>query len=183
MSKVKIALISSTLNKPFPFADDMRKKLNIKKVVVLNADKINQKWTQIEKGDTFVWDMMRTGKDALKINSPDVPKLYAFSDDANSTMCGLIYADCIEAYTVVDRNDIKVCEDLASKCSTLRAMVSFFDNVVRYKNFVDEIQPTATVIKKLKAMHKVDERNAKYFQSLEDKELKKLRKMLTKGWD
>ena len=183
MSKVKIALISSSPKKPLPLAEDMRQKLNIKKVVVLNPNKKNPAWTQIEKDDTFVWDMKRTADEALKTNSQYMATLYAFSDDANSSMLGLMYGHCIEAYTTIDRDDIKECEDLARRCQMLQVMVRHLDNVVLYENFVDEINPTTTVIKKLEAMHKADEKNAKYFQLLKEKELEKLRKILTKGWD
>lgn len=183
MTKVKIAIVSSSPKKPLPNAEDIRQKLNVKKVVLLNHSKRNPKWTLIEKEDTFVWDMKRTADDALRTNSQYMADLFAFSEDANSSMLGLLYGDCIEGYTTIDRNDIKECELLARRCQMFEVMIRHMNNSVLYENFVDEIQPSQAVMNKLKAMHNNDTKNAQYFEKLKNKELDKLRKLLTRGWD
>ncbi len=183
MSKVKIAFFSNSYKKPLPNTEDMKKKLNAKNIVELKTEKKNPKWTLIEKNDTFVWDVIQVANDAFGIDSQYMPHIFAFSDDVNSSMLGLLYGEHIEAYTTIDRNDIENCTQIANKCLSIEVMIRHFDNVIWYKNFVDEVQPTQAVIKKLEAMDKADEKNAKYFQSLKDKELKKLKMLLTKGWD
>ncbi len=183
MAKIKFALLKDVYE--LPDVSAMKKALKVKKISA--GDKFENKtadWVAIEHKRTFAFEVVGDFDDLFNLEKDWGRKcLYAFSEDANSTMLSLIYPNHILALFTADDLDVKEYLDAHWARATLERFAQSYENDGQIDFILEKLSFNKSQINKLNSFKQQDKTHYNYVMELRNIYSEKMRKIVSTGWD
>jgi len=182
MAKIKFALLKDIHS--LPEISVMKKTLKVKQICA--ADKFKNKtcdWIDIEHKDTFAFEITSDFDSLYEKERSWNKKLYAFSDDANTTMLSLIYPNNIVAFFEADNLDASEYMNAHWARDTLDRFAKTYDNDAQIDFILDKLKFNKTQINKLNSFKLQNKKHYDYVMELRNTYSEKMRKIISSGWN
>jgi hypothetical protein len=181
MAKTKFALLKDIHS--LPEISAMKKALKVKQICP--SSKFSNKttdWIEIEYKETFAIEVISDFESLFEKETGWNNKLYAFSDDANTTMLSLIYPNNILTLFEVDNLDANEYMDAHWARDTLGRFAKTYDNDAQIDFILGKLKFNKSQISKLNSFKLQDKKHYDYVMELRNTYSEKMKKILSSGW-
>jgi len=183
MKKIKFALLKNLFE--LPDVSAMKKALKVKKISAGNKfENKTSDWVAIEHKRTFAFEVVSDFDDLFNLEKDWGRKsLFAFSEDANSTMLSLIYPNNILALFEADDLDVNEYIDAHWARDTLGRFAGIYENDAQIDFILEKLTFNKSQINKLNSFKLQDKKHYDYVMELRNIYSEKMKKIVTTGWD